>query len=220
MISLPIILDDLIDEDFQNQIEDCLFDCNWKYFSDLVLGSKTECKYREFYNPLTYDICPSFNADLLNVSNKKIFEKIYPLIQICCKKIKFDILKIERCYSSVRAFIPNRTKKDTIHVNRDVPHLVMLYYVNDSDGNTILYDKTIDDIPFEEHYPDEHYDLNITHSITPKKGRVLFFDGRHYHAPSSPSKSMRCVITLDLFGNFQDNSYSFPVPKIYKITYS
>ena len=96
----------------------------------------------------------------------------------------------------------------------------LLYYVNDSDGNTILYDKTIDDIPFEEHYPDEHYDLNITHSITPKKGRVLFFDGRHYHAPSSPSKSMRCVITLDLFGNFQDNSYSFPVPKIYKITYS
>ena len=38
MTSLPIILDDLIDEDFQNQIEDCMFDCNWRYFSDLVLG--------------------------------------------------------------------------------------------------------------------------------------------------------------------------------------
>ena len=186
----------------------------------MVLGSKTECKYREFYNPLTYDICPSFNADLLNVSNQDIFKKIHPLIQICCKKIKFDILKIERCYSSVRAFIPNKTKKDTIHVNRDVPHLVMLYYVNDSDGDTILYDKTIDDIPFDVQYPDEYCDLNIAHRITPKKGRVLFFDGRHYHAPSSPSKSMRCIITLDLFGNFQDNSYSFPIPKIYKITYS
>ena len=219
MTSLPIILDDLFDKDFQDQIEDCMFDCNWKYTSDLVLGSKTESKYRQFYNPLDYDICPSFNADLLNISNQDIFKKIYPLIPICCKKIKFDILKIERCYSSVRAFIPNRTKKNTIHVNRDVPHLVILYYVNDSDGDTILYDKTINDIPFSVQYPDEYCDLNITHRVTPKKGRVLVFDGIYYHAPSSPTKSMRCIITLDLFGNFLDNSYSFPIPKTRKFTY-
>ena len=220
MTSLPIILDDLFDEDFQNQIEDCMFDCHWRFNIDSSMGQKFKnCKYRQFFNPLEYDIAPSFNADLLSRSNSKSYEKIRLMIQDVCNKINFNIEKIERCYGGISAFIPNKTRKNIIHVNQDFPHLVLLYYVNDSDGDTILYDKTFDDIPFTLH-PDKYYDMNITHRVTPKKGRVLIFDGTYYHAPSSPSKSMRCIITLDLLGNFLDNSYSFPIPKARKITYS
>jgi hypothetical protein len=221
MTSLPIILDDLFVKDYQDQIEDCMFDVNWSFKNDNVLGSKSsDSKYRQFVNPLEYDIAPTFIANLLNPSNSKSFEKIRLIIHAACNKINFNIEKIERCYSAIQVFIPNKTRKNTIHVNRDVPHLVLLYYVNDSDGDTILYDKTMDDIPYEEQYPDEYCDLNITHRVTPKKGRVLIFDGRHYHASSSPTKSVRCIITFDLFGNFLDNSYSFPLPKTCKITYS
>ena len=221
MTSLPIILDDLFDKDFQDQVEDCMFDCNWIFQNDNVLGSKTsDSKYRQFVNPLEYDTAPGFVTNLLHPLNKNPFEKIHLIIPAICNKINFNIEKIERCYGGLGVFIPQKTKKNIIHVNRDVPHLVLLYYVNDSDGDTILYDKTMDDIPYEELYPDEYCDLNITHRVTPKKGRVLVFDGRYYHAPSSPTKSMRCIITLDLFGNFLDNSYSFPIPKKRKITYS
>ena len=221
MTSLPIILDDLFDKDFQDQIEDCMFECRWIFLNDNVLGSETpDTKYRKFVNPLEYDIAPCFIADLLLPLNINPYKKISLIVHDVCSKINFNIEKIERCYGSIGAFTPNKTRKNTIHVNRDVPHLVLLYYVNDSDGDTILYDKTMDDIPYEEQYPDEHYDLNITHRVTPKKGRVLVFDGRHYHASSSPTKSMRCIITLDLFGNFLDNSYSFPLPETHKITYS
>ena len=44
----------------------------------------------------------------------------------------------------------------------------------------ILYDKTINDIPYKMEYhhqevlKNEYRDFNVTHSITPKKGRVLF----------------------------------------------
>ena len=220
MTSLPIILDDLFDEDFQNQIEDCMFDCDWKYKSDLILGSKSKSKYRQFVNPLKYEIAPGFIADLLIPSNSKAFDKILLVIHDVCNKINFNIEKIERCYGGIAAFIPNKSIKSTIHVNRGVPHLVLLYYVNNSDGDTIIYDKTLDDLPSPSRYPDEQCDMNVIHRITPKKGRVLVFDGRYYHAPSIPSNSMRCVITLDLFGNFLDNSYSFPIPKTRKITYS
>ena len=221
MTSLPIILDDLFDKDFQDQIEDCVFECHWYFHNDNVRGSETsDSKYRQFVNPLEYDIAPGFIADLTLPYNKKPFEKIRLIIDAVCNKINFNIEKIDKCLCGIGAFIPNKTKKNHIHVNNEVPHLVLLYYVNDSDGDTILYDKTIDDIPFSVQYPDEYCDLNITHRVTPKKGRVLIFDGRHYHAPSSPTKSMRCIITIDLFGNFLDNSYTFPSPKIYKMTYS
>ena len=221
MTSLPIILDDLFVKDYQDQIEDCMFDVNWRFNNDNVLGTSTfDSKYRHFVNPLEYDIAPGVVADLLTPLNSKVFEKIRLMIRDVCNKINFNIEKIERCQGAIGAFIPNKTRKNTIHTNRDVPHLVLLYYVNDSDGDTILYDKTIEDIPYSVQYPDEYCDMNITHNVTPKKGRVLVFDGRYYHSPSSPTKSMRCIITLDLFGNFLDNSYSFPIPETRKITYS
>ena len=34
MTELPIIIDDLIDEKLQNQIEDAMFDCDWKFRMD------------------------------------------------------------------------------------------------------------------------------------------------------------------------------------------
>ena len=214
MIKLPIILDDLIEEELQNQIEDAMFDCNWNYSTDNSLGSRTlEIKYRKFLSPLQYDVSPFFCADIKSPLNEKIYNKVIPLIQRGCDKINFNIEKVERCYGSIHALIRNRPKHDTIHTNRDIPHLVMLYYVNECDGDTILYDKTLDDIPFGVDYPDDYCKLNIEHRISPKKGRILFFDGRVYHAPSAPTKSIRCIITLDLFGEFADGSYKFPAPK-------
>lgn len=215
MTELPIILDDFIEEELQNQIEDAMFDCFWTYCNDNSLGSKTlEMEYRKFLNPLTYDISPTFISNILISKNKETYNKILPLIKKSCDEIKFNVEKIQRCYGAIHAIIKNTPKNDNIHVNLADPHLVMLYYVNDCDGDTILYDKVFGDIPSTfNSYPDDYCKFNIIHKISPKKGRVLFFDGRIYHAPSSPTKSIRCIITLDLFGEFVDGSYKFPAPK-------
>lgn len=214
MTELPIILDNLIEEELQNQIEDSMFDCFWTYSCDSVLGSKSlENKYRKFLSPFQYDISPMFLANIKSSLNKKTYDKVISVVNDGCNKINFNIEKIERCYGAIHATMRDEQKCDVIHTNRDIPHLVMLYYVNDSDGDTILYDKTLKDIPFDIDYPDENYELNIQHRISPQKGRILFFDGSVYHSPSTPTKSMRCIITLDLFGEFKDGSYKFLAPK-------
>jgi len=213
MSELPIILDDFINEQMQNEIEDSLFDCVWYYLLDNTLGSKSsDSKYRKFLNPLEYKINPTFCANLLYSLNDQIYEKVKLLIKKSCDRINFEIEKVDRCYVGVHALISNLQESElinAIHVNKDIPHLVMLYYVNDSDGDTILYDKTFYDIPSDIDNPELKYDLKITHKISPKRGRVLFFDGKFFHAASTPTKNIRSIITVDLFGKFKENKCKF-----------
>jgi len=90
-----------------------------------------------------------------------------------------------------------------------------LHFQNDADGETLLFDKTISDIKDDDigmMYIDEKYEFNVVNKIMPKQGRILLFDGRTYHSASSPTTGIRCIITLDLFGEFKNGSYKFPAP--------
>ncbi len=78
------------------------------------------------------------------------------------------------------------------HIDTDHEHFVFLYYVNDSDGDTIL---------FNEKYPMENKNLTIDKKINPKAGKAVLFNGLQYHSSSSPIKNnIRCVINIDFTG--------------------
>jgi hypothetical protein len=69
------------------------------------------------------------------------------------------------------------------HLDTLEEHYVLIYYVNDSDGDTVLFNE----------------DKKIFARISPKRGRLLMFNGNTLHAGGHPlvSKS-RCVINFDL----------------------
>lgn len=88
----------------------------------------------------------------------------------------------------VRSSSPNCPRPFTPHVDIPKPHWVLIYYVNDSDGDTVILDKM---------YPDCSNAV-VLHSVSPKKGRAILFDGRHYHCGTSPSKhDTRIVLNYD-----------------------
>ena len=67
-------------------------------------------------------------------------------------------------------------------------HFVMLYYVCDSDGDTIIYnEKMISEKGF-----------TVQKKVTPKQGRVVLFDGALYHTAQQPNHNLRCVVNYDL----------------------
>lgn len=69
------------------------------------------------------------------------------------------------------------------HTDDKEPHVVILYYVNDSDGDTFLFDN----------------DNKVQHRVAPKKGRFLVFDGNRKHAGSHPYYSnYRAVINSNI----------------------
>lgn len=85
-----------------------------------------------------------------------------------------------------------------IHIDVQQPHRTALIYLNDTDGDTIIYNErynpslstlggkiTIDD--------DTLPDLTIKQAITPKANRIAIFDGHLYHSGRTPTNAPRRV---------------------------
>ena len=76
---------------------------------------------------------------------------------------------------------------DEAHIDFLCPHWTGLYYVNDSDGDTVVYNET---------KPSDNYTVLTT--STPKKGKMFIFNGKHYHSSSKPTEGYyRCVLTFN-----------------------
>ena len=67
------------------------------------------------------------------------------------------------------------------HTDMDDPHLVLLYYINDVEGDTILFDNNGQEIQ----------------RVTPQKGKAIFFDGSIKHCSSRPSKFSRSILNFN-----------------------
>ena len=72
------------------------------------------------------------------------------------------------------------------------PHHVFLYYANESDGDTFIFDRR-----YGEEMEGNQY--NVIQRISPKRGRWVVFDGHYYHAGSHPRKyDKRLVLNFDV----------------------
>jgi hypothetical protein len=78
-------------------------------------------------------------------------------------------------------------KHNAPHVDYDLDHYTAVYYVNEADGDTIVFQETS---LAEKFYP--------LHKCTPNRGKALVFNGRHYHASSCPKiHTKRIAITIN-----------------------
>jgi hypothetical protein len=75
------------------------------------------------------------------------------------------------------------------HVDSNEDHMVFLYYINDSDGDTYF---------FNERYGEDPKEFTVMQTVTPEAGKAAVFSGDIFHAPSAPIKSnYRAVINID-----------------------
>lgn len=112
---------------------------------------------------------------------------LYPMLLEACNKINYDIEKLLRIRIGVYI---NRyiDKTNAPHVDNNYPHLVGLYYPDDYDGDTVFF-------------TDSTGQTELT-KVTPKKGRIVLFDGSIYHASSNPVKSNhRMTVNFNFLAN-------------------
>jgi hypothetical protein len=117
------------------------------------------------------------------------------LLSIFAKKNNVIVDNIFRIKSNI---IVGNTKDENgyhfPHVDSISPHYVFLYYVNNSDGDTIFFNEFFNGQKIK----------NLTESVRvkPEAGLGIVFDGLQYHASSSPLNSnFRCVININFTGS-------------------
>jgi len=102
-------------------------------------------------------------------------------LYLFCNALNLAIFKIHQ----IRSWIQTPQEKSNTflpHKDHPNPHYVLLYYVNDSDGDTVFF---------------EDDEVTEIKRISPKKGRIAFFDGSIYHAASNPTLNPRLVFNYN-----------------------
>lgn len=77
------------------------------------------------------------------------------------------------------------------HVDAQFPHYTLLYYLDESDGDTIFYD---------QHYTDgrEMKDFSVAFANSPKANQAILFNGLQFHSSGIPEKySRRTTININ-----------------------
>ena len=185
-----IVIDNIIDSDYQEQIKSILlgeinykdYEFPWYYTKDVTKSDSQDSQKR-----------PAFTHGYVKLSGIVIseFHDIFlNLIKVCCHRLQMTTVDVIQGRSFLQ--LPLTTKKgkvDTPHIDTDDKHFVMLYYVVDSDGDTIIYNEKV-----------ESEEYTIKKSVTPKQGRVVLFDGGLYHTAEQPTKDTRCVVNYNLCG--------------------
>ena len=93
---------------------------------------------------------------------------------------------------------------NTPHVDFLLPHMTACYYVNDSDGDTVVFNEHLEHAGIENLTEQAvldyvaKTDFTIETRSTPKKGRLCVFDGLQFHSSSKPKQhDRRMVITIN-----------------------
>ena len=101
--------------------------------------------------------------------------------------------------------IKSKEQHNTPHTdNRYVNSYAGIYYVNDSDGDTIIYNEkwSLD----QKERPKK---LTEKMRIKPKKNRFVMFDGLYYHTSTNPiEKEARVVVNMNFLNGLEAHKYA------------
>ena len=185
-----IVLDDVINKTYQHALENVLLEemgAHWFLLDDVAYPSPA------------VSICRPGIVHPLFEQNKGIMSSLYnltlPMVFEAVSNIDYTFGEVVRA----RSFIQFPTGANLVnhpHIDTNEQHLVCLYYVNDSDGDTVIYNETADDI---QNLPGIDTNmLTIKQTISPKKGRAVLFNGRRYHSSTTPIANKRCIVNFDI----------------------
>jgi len=189
MMDDVLVIDDIIDFETQVKIKDTMFsqDFPWFHFNDVVLGFGGKQIRRPAHFHLFY----------MNYKrNSNFCDMIEPIITNSGKQSNLNKFKMLKCRSFLQYPLNENyaglsEPKDTPHIDNLDPHMVFLYYVCDSDGDTVIYN-------YDKKEEPDLNNLEVKKSIKPKQGRVVIFNGKYWHCSTQPKENIRCVINSNI----------------------
>ena len=192
------VFDDIICKDSQNDIEKLLignYDLDGKYpfpwyYIDDITSNEGDPRIQKRQG-FTHAYVNYEGREKSTGKQVSRFHDVFvTMLQVAC--LKLNIMNVNVLQGRSFLQVPLNLKNKDV----DTPHIdildrsnffVVLYYVCDSDGDTIIYN---------ERKESDQY--TIKQRVSPKQGRVVIFDGRLYHTAEQPLNNTRCIVNYNL----------------------
>ena len=203
----PFVIDDFISRSYQDMLyKHIIDDMSWYY-----LPSVSGVEDHGAILPVGYTLSPdqdTFYRDIIHpidgITDEFAAGMLLPMAYEAQTHLQFDST-IER----IRIAMYHRSEGGVHrpHVDYYYPHHTMIYYLQDSDGDTIIYNEHVENM--NRTYPKE---FSIKETFSPKMGRAIFIDGLDYHSSSPPTQHRtRIAINFNFVpvgGGERDNNWS------------
>ena len=186
-----IVIDDFISLDYQEKIKQELLglenDFPWYYTEDVTTAGDFDSQYR----PALNHYYVNFDDDDISEVESVYHHLFVPMLSKACKYLKIPETEVIQGRSFLQFPLKNidTSVVDTPHIDLDEgdEHIVVLYYVIDSDGDTIIYNERTESPSYTE-----------KQRVSPKQGRVVIFEGGQYHTAEQPTKGTRCIVNYNI----------------------
>jgi hypothetical protein len=176
------VFDDVIPNNIQNYFENFIINNTQPEIQWLLQSNLSGVQHVDSDNF-------GFSCSLFDGRQPENINRIYSFrfLQIPYILASYLKLNIIDLYST-RLFLTTPSKRKTpiyegIHTDLTFKHQVMLYYLNDSEGETVFFEK------------DKKTEIT---RVSPKKGRIALFSGDIPHCNSLPDKNIRVILNTNL----------------------
>jgi hypothetical protein len=177
------VIDNVISNRYSQFIFEEIVKLKWTFVPNLSYSNSNNTDHAgfsyNFYLDKNYSHC---NEEIR--SNE--YNYVIPLLLTALEKFDLDVSINQIFRSRVRLTMQrDRSIIEDKHRDYNFQHLVLLYYVNSTDGDTVLFDNN----------------GNILEKISPRRGRCVLFDGSIEHASSTSTLSPRIVLNNNILIN-------------------
>lgn len=191
----PIIIDNFLPDTFHKEIYATLTsrEFTWHLQKSINYGGDPIIeKFKENDNDIveTSGFAHRFYFDKEKLSSYCDF--VRPVLYFVDERTDLNVNGIERMRA---VYIPRdknlENKYGPPHIDYGDDHMVLIYYLNNSDGGTYLFDRTYDKKILD---PSK---FNIKHYIEPKENRAVIFNGLTYHSGKIPASQDKVLLNFN-----------------------
>jgi len=190
------IIDNFLPDSFHLYVRNLLFSAKfpWFYIGNLSYGKDSDLFLPRWQQ---HDKRIKDSEGFTHIARDQIdadspyFEFFKPIAYFLEDRLKEPVTNIHRIRAVMTCKDPSFGDYYNVpHVDIPKPHKTLIYYVNDSDGDTVI---------FKERWfgQNDYAAKTIAKTITPKANRAVIFDGLRYHTGSVPSKNNRVLININ-----------------------
>ena len=178
------VFDDFISPTYQNILQ------------AIFLAENTRWSYQEHMNYGNSGLSQFY----ISIFDERMIEhvELYHSLLGLVSKIKDDIVpefNPIRIRGILQTSINNPPKHYIPHIDSPTNDWSFIYYINDdATGDTYLFHRTIANV---SNGNENNYKWNHVDSVSPKKGRLIMFPSKQYHAGSPPDTGKRMLINFN-----------------------